>query len=84
MGAIVGAIGLAWIPVLGLLFGGLIGSVIGAGAGSVVGDLWAGREVKAAWLGGRGAAVGKLWGAVAKLGCGAAMWVVALVGAMWP
>jgi len=84
VGAIVGAVALSVLPVIGTLFGGLIGSVIGAGVGSIAGDLWAGKTFDAAWLGGRGAAVGKLWGAAAKLGIGVAMWVVALIGALWP
>ncbi|MEM6331826.1 MAG: DUF456 domain-containing protein [Planctomycetota bacterium] len=84
VGAIAGALALAWLPVVGWIFGGLIGSTIGAGVGSMLGDMWAGRTREMVWAGGKGAAVGKLWGSVAKLGCGGAMWVVALVGAVWP
>ena len=73
VGAIIGTIFLAFIPILGTL----IGAAIGAGVGSIGGDLWAGREWGHALLAGRGAAIGRFWGAVWKLGVAVVMWLVA-------
>lgn len=76
LGGIAGAVlGTPWLPVLGTL----IGACAGAFAGSLLGDLWAGRAVHASIGSGRGAAVGRLWGTVAKLAVGAV--IVALLAA---
>ena len=69
-GGIVGAVlGTPFAPILGTL----AGACIGAFAGSLLGDLWAGRTLGHSMASGRGAAVGRLWGTVAKLGLGAAI-----------
>ena len=74
IGGIVGAVlGTPLTPILGTL----IGACIGAFAGSLLGDLWAGRSVAHSMASSRGAAVGRFWGTVAKLGVGAA--IVALL-----
>lgn len=64
------------IPVVGTL----IGACLGAFSGALVGDLWAGRSLFQSVAAGRGAAVGRFWGTVAKLGVGAVL-VVLLAGA---
>lgn len=87
LGAIVGAIvggviGTVAIPIP------LIGSILGACGGAFVGamslELSGGRRVGHAVQIGRGAAVGRFWGTVAKLGVGAVMWVIAAIAAFWP
>jgi uncharacterized protein len=79
-GAIVGTVVLAFLPVLGTL----IGAVVGSGLFSMLGDLWAGREMELAWRGGKGAAIGRFWGALGKLMIAVAMWVVVAGALLWP
>ncbi len=78
-GAIVGTILLAFLPVLGTL----IGAVVGSGLFSILGDLWAGREMELAWKGGKGAAIGRFWGALGKLMIAVVMWLVVAVALVW-
>ena len=73
IGAILGSL-FIHIPVVGTLIGAAIGAGLGAGAG----DKWAGRSWQQTLRGIKGAAVGKLSGAAAKLLIAAAMWVVAV------
>ena len=76
VGGIVGAVlGTPLTPILGTL----IGACLGAFAGSLLGDLWAGRSLGHSMVSGRGAAVGRLWGTIAKLGIGAAIVAVLAV-----
>jgi uncharacterized protein YqgC (DUF456 family) len=80
VGALVGTFALAFIPILGTL----IGAAIGAGVGSLLGDKWAGRQWGPAWKAGRGAAVGRFWGALGKL-CVAVIMLGVVIGALlWP
>jgi len=79
-GAIVGTIVLAFLPVVGTL----IGAVVGSGLFSILGDLWAGREWEPALRGGKGAAIGRFWGALGKLVIAAAMWLIVAVALFWP
>jgi len=67
------------IPVVGTL----IGACLGAFSGSLVGDLWAGRPLFQSIAAGRGAAVGRFWGAIAKLGVGAVMVVILAIAAFF-
>jgi uncharacterized protein YqgC (DUF456 family) len=78
-GGVVGAVfGTALpLPVVGTL----IGASIGAFAGSILGDLWAGRPLVHSIDAGRGAAVGRFMGTVAKLAIGAIMVVILAVAA---
>jgi hypothetical protein len=78
VGGVVGAI--VGTPVLPLL-GTLIGACIGAFAGSILGDLWAGRPVFHSVEAGKGAAVGRFWGTVAKMVIGGIMVVTLGVAA---
>ena len=74
VGAILGT--LVPIPVLATL----IGASLGAFAGSVLGDLWAGRSVSRSLDAGRGAALGRLRGTLAKMIIGGVL-VVGLAAA---
>jgi uncharacterized protein len=74
IGSIIGGILGTALPVP--IVGTLIGACLGAFVGSVVGDLWAGRPLVQSVRAGRGAAVGRFWGTIAKLVVGAAIVVV--------
>lgn len=79
VGGVVGAVlgtGIP-VPVLGTVFG----ASAGAFAGSLLGDLLAGRTVDHSVAAGRGAAVGRFWGTLSKLGFGAAIFVLLTVAA---
>lgn len=78
-GAIVGTVVLVFLPVLGTL----IGAVVGSGLFSILGDLWAGHEMELAWQGGKGAAIGRFWGALGKLIIAIMMWLVVAVALVW-
>lgn len=73
-GAIIGTFAIP-IPIIGTL----IGACLGAGIGSLLGDKWAGRDWQAAYTSGKGAALGKLGGTIAKVGVAGAMWAVSLI-----
>jgi len=62
------------IPILGTL----IGACLGAFVGSLLGDLWAGKPLLHSIGAGRGAAVGRFWGTIAKMTVGGA--IVILLG----
>lgn len=79
-GGVVGAILGTALPIP--IAGTLLGASLGAFAGSLLGDLWAGRPFGGSLQSGRGAAVGRFWGTMAKLGVGAVM-VVVLALAPW-
>ena len=80
IGAIVGTVLLVAIPIIGTL----IGAALGAAAGSIIGDLWAGRKWEQVLEAGRGAAIGRFWGAVGKIAVAVLMWVVVLVALVVP
>lgn len=63
-GGVLGAIMGTALPIP--IAGTLIGACIGAFAGSLLGDLWARRPFLRSMQAGRGAAVGRFWGTVAK------------------
>ncbi len=79
LGALVGTVAIP-IPIVGTL----IGAAIGSGVGSILGDKWAGREWRPAMIAGRGAAIGRFWGAVLKLAVAVVMWGVVAVAVVWP
>jgi uncharacterized protein YqgC (DUF456 family) len=79
IGSIVGGIMGTALPVP--LVGTLLGSCLGAFAGALLGDLWVGRPLFQSIAAGRGAAVGRFWGTVAKLAVGAVIVVVLAIAA---
>jgi uncharacterized protein YqgC (DUF456 family) len=75
-----GIVGTAFpIPIVGTL----IGACLGAFVGSLLGDLWAGRPLFQSVEAGRGAAVGRFWGSVAKLAVGAVIVVILAIDAFF-
>lgn len=82
VGGIAGAIVATFaIPVP--IVGTIIGAAAGAGVGAALGDRWAGREWEPAWRAGRGAAIGRFWGAVGKLGVAGVMFLVVVAALLW-
>lgn len=75
-GGIVGAVLGTGIPLP--VLGTLIGASVGAFAGSLLGDVWAGRPMTQSIEAGRGAAIGRFTGTVAKVLVGVAL--VAVLG----
>jgi len=74
VGGVAGAVLGTALPVP--VAGTLIGASVGAFAGSLLGDLWAGRPLFHSIDAGRGAAVGRFLGTVAKLAIGTVMVVI--------
>lgn len=64
LGAIVGTA--LPVPILGTL----LGACAGAFLGSLLGDIWAGRTIAVSFAAGQAAAVGRLWGTMAKMALG--------------
>lgn len=85
-GAILGGVGGALVGTVAIpvpIAGTLIGAALGSGAGSILGDKWAGRDWHPALIAGKGAAVGRFWGAVLKLLVAIAMWLVVAGAVLW-
>jgi uncharacterized protein len=78
-GSIVGVLIGAPVPVLGAFVMALVGGACGAFAGAYVGEMWKGRAEDARIAAGQGAFMGKIWGTLGKLACGAVS--VAIVAA---
>jgi hypothetical protein len=71
---------LAFIPLAGTLAGALIGAAVGAFIGEMTyGD----RNTLSLVLPAAAAAAGRMAGVLVKLAFGMAIWVVAVVGALW-
>ncbi|MEX2672523.1 MAG: DUF456 domain-containing protein [Phycisphaeraceae bacterium] len=83
IGAIVGGIvGTFAIPVP--LIGSIVGACAGAFAGTLLVERGQGRTWGASMQSGHGAAMGRLWGTVAKLGIGCVIWFMLALAAFWP
>ena len=79
-GALLGTVLLAFIPLAGTLAGALIGAAVGAFIGEMTyGD----RNTLSLVLPAAAAAAGRMAGVLVKLAFGMAIWVVAVVGALW-
>jgi hypothetical protein len=71
---------LAFIPLAGTLAGALIGAAVGAFIGEMTyGD----RSAISLVLPAAAAAAGRLAGVLVKLAFGIAIWLVAVIGALW-
>lgn len=87
IGALVGGLlgGIAATFVIPIpVVGSLIGACAGAFLGALLMELKGGRGLSDSFRSGMGAGKGRLLGTVAKIGVGAAIWLVAAVGVFWP
>jgi uncharacterized protein len=83
VGSILGAMVTIPIPLIGPIIGALGGGAIGAFAGAFIGETAIGKDVPQSVAAGKGALLGRLVGAVGKLGIGAVMIVVIVIGAVF-
>ena len=83
VGGIAGAIIGVPIPVVGSLVAALGGSAAGSFAGAYLGQKWSRKTDHESLAAGRGAFVGRLWGAAGKLLAGFVMLVALVVGLFW-
>jgi uncharacterized protein len=81
IGSFVGGIVGTALPVP--IVGTLTGACLGTFGGSLLGDLWAGRPLFQSLEAGRGAAVGRFWGTVAKLAVGAVIVIILTIAAFF-
>lgn len=83
VGAIAGAIVGVPIPIIGSLVAALVGGALGAATGAYLGQKWSRKSEAESFAAGRGAFVGRLWGAAGKLAAGAVIVVALAVGLFW-
>ena len=87
VGAMVGSIAGVMIgtpvPVLGSFVMAILGGAGGAFAGAYLGEMWKGRSEDARIAAGQGAFVGKIWGTLGKLACGAVIVAIVAVDALF-
>lgn len=83
VGGIVGGIvGTFAIPIP--LLGSLAGACAGAFSGALIAEVATGRAMTPALESGKGAALGRLYGTVAKLAVGVVIWIQLTVAVFWP
>jgi len=70
------------VPVLGSFVMALLGGAGGAFAGAYLGEMWKGRAEHERIAAGQGAFVGKIWGTLGKLACGAVIVAIVAVDAL--
>ena len=82
IGAVIG--GLVATPLIPIP---LIGTIVGVCAGAFIGatgtELLIGKQMTASVASGKGAAIGRLWGTLAKLAVGVAIFITLTVAAFW-
>jgi uncharacterized protein YqgC (DUF456 family) len=82
VGSIAGVLVGSPVPVLGSFIMALLGGAGGAFAGAYLGEMWKGRTVDERIAAGQGAFVGKIWGTLGKLVCGAVIIAVVTADAL--
>ncbi len=82
LGSILGATVSIPIPIVGPIIGALGGGALGAFAGAFIGETAIGKDLPQSVAAGKGALLGRLVGAVGKLGIGAVMIVIIVIGAV--
>ena len=82
VGSVVGATVSIPIPIVGPIIGALGGGAVGAFAGAFIGETAIGKDLPQSVAAGKGALLGRLVGAVGKLGIGAVMIVIIVIGAL--
>ena len=70
------------MPILGSFVMALLGGAAGAFAGAYLGEMWKGRTDDERIAAGQGAFVGKIWGTLGKLACGAVIVAIVAVDAL--
>jgi hypothetical protein len=83
VGSIVGMLIGAPVPIVGSFIMALVGGATGAFAGAYFGEMWKGRSKDAQFAAGQGAFVGKIWGTLGKLACGAVIVAIVAVDAFF-
>lgn len=83
VGAFVGVSFGSVIPLIGNLVGAIVGAGLGALTGAMLGETWKGRTLAESWKVGHAAFWGRILGALAKIGIGTAMAVIALIAALF-
>ena len=83
VGSIGGVMVGAPVPVLGSFVMALLGGAGGAFAGAYLGEMWKGRDEPERIAAGQGAFVGKIWGTLGKLACGAVIVAIVAVDAFF-
>jgi uncharacterized protein YqgC (DUF456 family) len=83
LGSLLGAFVTIPIPVIGPIIGALGGGAVGAFTGGFVGESWKGSETDKRLKVGKAAVIGRLWGTLGKLSCGAIMFVIAAIDAFF-
>ena len=81
-GIVGGIVGTLFIPLP--ILGTLLGVCVGAFGGAALLELYSGQTMEFSIRSGRGAAVGRLLGVLAKLLFGIAIWLTLAVAAFWP
>ena len=79
VGGIVGMLVGTPVPIVGSIVAALLGALLGAMGGAMLGEQWKGRTSDEGLKVGQAAFWGRLWGTLGKVGCGAAMLVIAFV-----
>lgn len=80
VGGVAGAIVGAPVPVIGSLLAALGGSAAGSFGGAYLGQKWSKRSERESLAAGKGAFIGRLWGAAGKMLAGLVMLVALAVG----
>ena len=83
VGSIAGVMVGTPVPVLGSFVMALVGGAGGAFAGAYLGEMWKGRAEHERIAAGQGAFVGKIWGTLGKLACGAVIVAIVAVDAFF-
>jgi uncharacterized protein YqgC (DUF456 family) len=83
VGSIAGVLVGAPVPILGSFIMALLGGAGGAFAGAYLGEMWKGRTSDERIAAGQGAFVGKIWGTLGKLACGAVVIAVVTADALF-
>jgi uncharacterized protein YqgC (DUF456 family) len=83
VGAIIGAFVGVPIPLIGSLVAAILFAGAGALVGAMLGETWKGRTLAESWKVGQSAFWGRLLGALAKTGIATAMFVIAVIAALF-
>ncbi len=83
IGSLCGAVIGVPVPLVGPILGALGGGALGAFLGAYFGETWKGKGPGESLSVGKGALIGRLWGAAGKLAIGVVMFVIVAVDAFF-